>query len=44
VGESSDLHWLITAFAERVPAVTHAAVVSADGLPLACSRGLRRTA
>ena len=39
MGEGPDLHWLITAFAERVPAVTHAAVVSADGLPLAYSRG-----
>jgi predicted regulator of Ras-like GTPase activity (Roadblock/LC7/MglB family) len=42
VGEAPDLHWLITAFAERVPAVTHAAVVSADGLPLAYSRGFPR--
>ena len=39
MGEAPDLHWLITAFAERVPAVTRAAVVSADGLPLAYSRG-----
>ena len=39
MGEAPDLHWLISAFADRVPAVTHAAVVSADGLPLAYSRG-----
>jgi predicted regulator of Ras-like GTPase activity (Roadblock/LC7/MglB family) len=39
VGEAPDLDWLITSFTERVPAVTRAAVVSADGLPLACSRG-----
>jgi uncharacterized protein len=34
-----DLNWLITNFAERVPAVAHAIVVSADGLPLAYSEG-----
>ncbi len=35
-----DLNWLITAFAERVSSVAHAAVVSSDGLPLAFSHGL----
>ena len=35
-----DLNWLITAFADRVPSVSHALVVSADGLPLAFSHGL----
>jgi uncharacterized protein len=39
VGEVPDLNWLVTAFTDRVPAVARAAVVSADGLPLACSRG-----
>jgi hypothetical protein len=39
VGEASSLDWLIAAFAERVPAVARAAVVSADGLPLASSPG-----
>ena len=34
-----DLNWLITNFVERVPAVAHAIVVSADGLPLAFSEG-----
>jgi predicted regulator of Ras-like GTPase activity (Roadblock/LC7/MglB family) len=34
-----DLNWLITDFAERVPSVAHAIVVSADGLPLAYSDG-----
>jgi predicted regulator of Ras-like GTPase activity (Roadblock/LC7/MglB family) len=34
-----DLNWLITDFAGRVPAVAHAIVVSADGLPLAFSDG-----
>ena len=35
-----DLNWLITAFAERVPSIAHAALVSSGGLPLACSDGL----
>ena len=35
----TDLNWLITDFAGRVPAVAHAIVVSADGLPLAFSEG-----
>lgn len=35
-----DLNWLITDFADRVPSVAHAVVVSADGLPLASSDGL----
>ena len=35
-----DLNWLITAFADRVPSVGHALVVSSDGLPLAFSQGL----
>lgn len=35
-----DLNWLITAFADRIPSVAHALVVSADGLPLAFSQGL----
>lgn len=38
VAEVPDLNRLITAFADRVPDVARAAVVSADGLPLACSR------
>jgi uncharacterized protein len=37
-----DLNRLVTSFTERVPAVAHAAVVSADGLPLAASAGLPR--
>lgn len=39
MGEAPDLQRMITAFTEVVPAVAHAAVVSSDGLPLACSRG-----
>ena len=37
---AQDLNWLITAFADRVPSVAHALVVSSDGLPLAFSQGL----
>lgn len=35
-----DLSWLVTDFAERVPCVEHAAVVSSDGVPLAVSDGI----
>jgi uncharacterized protein len=35
-----DLSWLVTGFTERVPCVEHAAVVSADGVPLAVSDGI----
>ena len=34
-----DLNWLTTNFAERVPGVAHAIVVSSDGLPVAHSDG-----
>jgi uncharacterized protein len=40
VRPGQDLNWLITAFADRVPHVAHALVVSSDGLPLASSQGL----
>ena len=39
VSAVQDLSWMVTAFTGRVPAVRHAAVVSADGLPLANSGG-----
>jgi uncharacterized protein len=39
---AEDLDRMVTAFAERVPDVAHAAVVSRDGLPLASSSGLGR--
>jgi uncharacterized protein len=42
VSTVQDLERLVTSFTERVPAVAHAAVVSADGLPLAASAGLPR--
>ncbi|WP_020671059.1 roadblock/LC7 domain-containing protein [Amycolatopsis nigrescens] len=35
-----DFAWLVTDFVRRVPGAAHAAVVSADGLILASSRGL----
>jgi predicted regulator of Ras-like GTPase activity (Roadblock/LC7/MglB family) len=34
-----DLNYLITNFAERVPSVAHAIVVSSDGLPMVYSEG-----
>ncbi len=35
--EASDFSWLVGNFANRTPGVTHAMVVSADGLPVAVS-------
>jgi predicted regulator of Ras-like GTPase activity (Roadblock/LC7/MglB family) len=40
VRPGQDLNWLITAFADRVPSIAHALVVSSDGLPLAFSQRL----
>ncbi len=37
-----DLSWLISAFAQRVPGVAHAIVVSSDGMLVAVSDGLPR--
>lgn len=34
-----DVNWLVTGFVDEVPGVAHAVVVSADGLPMAFSRG-----
>ncbi|MFC7563036.1 roadblock/LC7 domain-containing protein [Actinomadura namibiensis] len=34
-----DLNWLVTNFADSVPKVAHAVVVSSDGLPMAYSAG-----
>jgi hypothetical protein len=39
--EDQDLSWLITEFKTRVVDVTHAIVVSADGMPLAVSDSIR---
>lgn len=41
---AAQLDWLLTDFAERVPGVSNAAVVSSDGLPLAASEALPRDA
>jgi uncharacterized protein len=35
-----DLNWLVSDFTARVPDVAHAAVVSADGVPLALSENI----
>lgn len=40
IGHPRGFGWLISDFVLRVPGVTHAVVVSADGLLLASSRGL----
>ena len=37
-----NLNWLVQSFAERVPGVSEAVVVSSDGLPIAASSGLDR--
>ncbi|MDY7106069.1 MAG: roadblock/LC7 domain-containing protein [Actinomycetota bacterium] len=42
--EASNINWLVSSFVDRVPGVTEAVVVSADGLPMAKSRGLDRDA
>jgi predicted regulator of Ras-like GTPase activity (Roadblock/LC7/MglB family) len=40
--DARDLSWLVTAFTQRVPGVTHAAIVSSDGLLIAVSDRLDR--
>lgn len=40
VNGDSNLGWLLTSFARRVPTITHALAVSVDGLTLAASDGL----
>lgn len=37
---AQDINWLVTDFAERVPSIAHAIVVSSDGLPMAFSEGI----
>ena len=40
LGDSAqDLNWLVTNFAERIPDVAHAVIVSSDGLVVAVSAG-----
>lgn len=40
--EAKNLNWLVQSFAERVPGINEAVVVSSDGLPVATSAGLDR--
>lgn len=35
-----NINWLVESFVDRVPGVSESVVVSADGLPMAVSRGL----
>lgn len=39
---AQNVNWLVANFVDRVPGVVDAVVVSADGLPIAASRGLDR--
>ena len=39
--EARNINWLVTNFVDRVPGVSEAVVVSADGLPMAVSAGPR---
>jgi predicted regulator of Ras-like GTPase activity (Roadblock/LC7/MglB family) len=40
--EAKNLGWLLNSFVRKVPGVTHAVVLSADGLPMAVSEDLDR--
>jgi predicted regulator of Ras-like GTPase activity (Roadblock/LC7/MglB family) len=42
--DAQNFNWLLAAFADRVPGVSHAVVVSSDGLPVALSRNIPRKA
>lgn len=42
--DARNVSWLVSNFAQRVPGVVHALVVSSDGLPMAVSDGLSREA
>lgn len=42
--DARNVNWLLNSFVERVPGVSEAVVVSADGLPMAVSQGLDRDA
>ncbi len=42
--EANNVNWLVNSFAEQVPGVSEAVVVSSDGLPIATSAGLDRDA
>lgn len=40
--QASNLNWLIDRFAQTVPSMRQAVIVSSDGLPLAVSNGVER--
>ena len=40
--DARNINWLVASFVQRVPGVSDAIVVSADGLPMAVSEGLDR--
>jgi predicted regulator of Ras-like GTPase activity (Roadblock/LC7/MglB family) len=40
--DARNLNWLVSSFADRVPGVSEAVVVSADGLAMAISAGMAR--
>jgi uncharacterized protein len=42
--EVQNFNWLVNAFVDRVPGVSHAAVISADGLLIALSKHIPRDA
>ena len=42
--EANNVSWLVNSFAQQVPGVSEAVVVSSDGLPIATSAGLDRDA
>ncbi|HEV7720523.1 MAG TPA: roadblock/LC7 domain-containing protein [Iamia sp.] len=42
--DARNVNWLLNSFVERIPGVSEAVVVSADGLPMAVSQGLDRDA
>ncbi len=42
--DAQNFNWLITGFVDRTPGVSHAAVVSADGLLIALSKNIPRDA
>jgi predicted regulator of Ras-like GTPase activity (Roadblock/LC7/MglB family) len=42
--DARNVNWLLNSFVERIPGVSEAVVVSADGLPMTVSQGLDRDA
>jgi len=42
--DAQNFNWLVSAFVDRIPGVSHAAVVSSDGLLIALSQRIPRDA